>query len=112
MTDRLISRINATPEQAQVLRIEVGEFLKYARGLRSELGGYRTDIAEAMKADSFDATIMGESFGRQDDQLRELRERLVGSLARIHDVLEPEQREMVSELLEHGPRFGGRRRGW
>ena len=112
MIDRLISRINATPEQGKVLRIEVSEFVEYAKGLRKELGSARGDMAQAMRTDSFDETLMGESFARQDDEIRELRKRLVGSLARIHDVLEPEQREEVAELLERGPGFGRRRRGW
>ncbi len=108
MVGWLASKLEATPEQYRVIRNEVEQFADKTQGLRGELRLSREDITNAMRGDSFDEEIMGESFARQDERIREVREQLVGALARIHDVLEPLQRERLAELNH---RFG-RRRSW
>jgi uncharacterized membrane protein len=112
IVDRLASRINATPEQSEVLRSEADEFFTHVRDLRGEMKGSRSDIARAMRDPLFDETVMGESFARHDDQILEVRKRLVGALVRVHDVLEPEQRDQLAQLIERGPGFRGTRMGW
>lgn len=105
MIKRLASRINATPDQAEVLHTEAQEFFGQMKELRGELKGTRRDIAQAMQHPLFDETVMGESFARQDEQLLEARKRLIGGLVRVHDVLEPEQREHLAKLIKRGPGF-------
>ena len=105
MVGWLASKLEATPEQYRVIRNEVEQFADKTQDLRSEFRLSKDDITTAMRGESFDAEIMGESFARQDDRIREAREQLVGALARIHDVLEPHQRERLAELSQH---YGGR----
>lgn len=108
MVGWLASRLEATPEQYRVIRNEVEQFADKTQDLRREFRLSKDDITNAMRGESFDEEIMGESFARQDDRIREVREQLVGALARIHDVLEPRQRERLAELSQHF----GTRGGW
>ena len=104
----LASRLEATPEQQKVIRDELEGFWEKTRELRRELRLSRDDIAKAMRSDAFDEEVMGESFSRQDDRIREIREALVGALAKIHDVLDERQRRRLADLVESMDRFGGR----
>jgi hypothetical protein len=61
-----------------------------------------------MRSDAFDAEVMGDSFSRQDERIREIREGLVGALAKIHDVLDERQRRRLADMVESMDRFGGR----
>jgi Spy/CpxP family protein refolding chaperone len=106
MVGWLATRLEATPEQYRVIRNEVEQFMDKTHDLRRELRLSRDDIAKAMSGASFDEEVMGESFARQDDRIREVREQMVGALARIHDVLDPRQRDRLVELTN---RFSGRR---
>ena len=106
MVGWLATRLEATPEQYRVIRNEVEQFMDKTHELRRELRLSRDDIAKAMSGASFDEEVMGESFARQDERIRELREQLVGALARIHDALDPRQRDRLVELAN---RFGPRR---
>ncbi len=108
MVGWLATRLEATPEQYRVIRNEVEQFMDKTHDLRRELRLSRDDIAKAMSGASFDEEVMGETFARQDERIREVREQLVGALARIHDVLDPRQRDRLVELTN---RFSGRR-GW
>ncbi len=91
-----------------MIRDEIEGFWEKTRELRRELRLSRDDIAKAMRAEAFDADVMGESFSRQDDRIREIREALVGALAKIHDVLDDRQRRRLADLVESLDRFGGR----
>ncbi len=105
MVGWLATRLEATPEQYRVMRNEVEQFGDKAQNLKREFRLSRDDIAAAMQGESFDAEVMGDSFARQDDRIREVREQLVGALARIHDVLDERQRRRLGDLMNH---FDGR----
>jgi uncharacterized membrane protein len=107
----LASRLDATPDQHKVIRDEVEAFWEKTRELRRELRLSRDDIGKAMRGDAFDEEVMGESFARQDDRIREIREALVGALARIHEVLDERQRRRLADMVESMDRFGGPRSG-
>jgi hypothetical protein len=104
----LASRLEATPDQQKVIRDELEGFWEKTRDLRRELRLSRDDIAKAMRSDAFDAEVMGDSFSRQDERIREIREALVGALAKIHDVLDERQRRRLADMVESMDRFGGR----
>lgn len=101
VSDWLAHSLEATPEQYRVIRNELEQLGDKAQTLRGEFRLSRDDIAAAMGGESFDEERMGESFARQDDRIREVREQMVGALARIHDVLDPRQRERLAHL-SHG----------
>jgi len=104
MLGMLAARLEATPEQERVMRDELEQLYEQARGLRRELRLSRDDVATAMRGESFDEEVMGESFARQDEELENLRKAFVGALARIHDVLDDRQRRRLAEgLAQAGP---------
>ena len=57
---------------------------------------------------------MGEVLAKQDDALDKLKKAMVGSLAKVHAVLDSRQRERLADFIESGPRrsWGGPYRGW
>jgi hypothetical protein len=71
----------------------------------------KDEIARIMRTPVFDEEMMGEMFVRHDDRLRDLRLRLVGALARIHEALDDDQRERLADMLGGGRSFGSPYRG-
>ena len=108
MASWIASRLDASPDQYRVIRDEAEKFQDKARELRREIRLSRDDIATAMAGSSFDEEVMGESFSRQDDRIREAREQLVGALARVHDVLDDRQRRRLHEMMDGFGRRGSR----
>jgi uncharacterized membrane protein len=72
----------------------------------------RQEIVDALRRPTFDGVLLGEQFARHDTVIEGARKAFVGLVARIHDALEPEQRERLAELIDRGPRFGWWSRGW
>ncbi len=101
----LSERLDATPGQEKAIKAAIDELKEPARGLRSEASALRGDVARAMRGDYFDETVMGDMFARHDSALEELRKAAVGALARVHAVLDDEQRAKLANLVETGPRF-------
>ncbi len=100
----LFSRLDTTPGQEKVIRREAEALRASLEEGRGELLSSRGDIASALRGASLDETKLGELFARHDDRLRAFREQLVGSLARVHDALDEQQRERLAGLIESGPR--------
>ncbi len=109
----LFSRLDTTPGQEKVIRREAEALRATLEEGRGELFSSRGDIATALRGASLDETALGELFARHDERLRAFREQLVGSLARVHDALDEQQRERLAGLIESGPRGypGGPYRG-
>lgn len=95
-------RVDATPEQRRVIRNEIDALFDSGAALSREFRWSRDDIAKAMRTDHFDEEIMGESFARQDDRIKDTRATLVGALAKIHDILDERQRRRFADMLERG----------
>lgn len=102
----LLGRLEATPEQERIIRSEVEALFDTGAGLKRELRLSRDDVAKAVRSESFDEEVMGESFARQDDRIREMRAAFVGALAKIHDALDERQRKRLADLLDATPMRG------
>lgn len=100
-------RLDMTPAQEKVVRQSFAEVRDAVRKQRGELGQTRKDVARAVRAQSFDAVLLGDLFGRHDDGIAEVRKAIVGALARVHEALDEQQREKIASMLEGG--FG---EGW
>jgi hypothetical protein len=101
-----LDRLDLTPEQEKVVRTEVRKVIDQVRGLRGERDQTRGDLARSVRGDDLDEVALGEMFARHDEKLEKLRGEVVGSLGRIHTVLEPAQRERLADLIESGLRRG------
>jgi hypothetical protein len=104
---RILEHVRATPAQERVVSAAVEEFRDE---LKKNTGGEgrrtRKEIVDALRRSTFDGVLLGEQFARHDTILENGRKAFVGLVAKIHDALEPEQRERLADLLERGPRFG------
>jgi uncharacterized membrane protein len=110
MLYRLFQALEATPGQEKVIVAAIDEVQAAARESRGELKQSRVDLAQALRADSFDAVIMGNAFARHDEHIERMRKAVVGALAKVHDALDEKQRARLAEWLDAaggtGP-FGG-----
>jgi len=105
--------IRATPAQERVVGAAIEEFrdeMKKATG--GEARRSRQEIVEALRRPTFDGVMLGEQFARHDTVLEGARKAFVGLVAKVHDALDPEQRERLADLVDRGPRFGGWSRGF
>jgi hypothetical protein len=103
----IFERLDTTPGQEKVIKEAVEEIFGATRTLRGELEQTRRDIASAVRSGTVDEVAMGELFARHDDKLRELRKAVIGSLSKVNEALDEDQRKRLADLLERG--FGG---GW
>jgi hypothetical protein len=103
---RVLEHVRATPAQERVVSAAVEEFRDE---LKKNTGGEgrrtRKEIVDALRRSTFDGVLLGEQFARHDTILENGRKAFVGLVAKIHDALEPEQRERLADLLDRGPRF-------
>jgi len=109
----ILEHVRATPAQERVIGAAFEEFrdeMKRAGG--GEGRRTRQEIVDALRRPTFDGVVLGEQFARHDTVLESARKSFVGLVAKIHDALEPEQRDRLADLIERGPRFFGGFRGW
>jgi len=106
MLETLLERVEATPEQEEVIRDQARKFHKKVKSMRGEGKRTREDVARAFSAESFDENIMGDLFVRHDDALRELRIQAVELLANVHIVLDERQRELLASIVASDRPFG------
>ncbi len=75
------------------------ELLRELRSLGGEAVGTRSDLAAAFGSERLDEQRLGELFARHDELLAGARKAVVGALSKIHDVLEPKQREQLARVM-------------
>jgi len=109
----ILEHVRATPAQERAIGAAFEEF----RDELKRVGGgegrrSRQEIVDALRRPTFDGVVLGEQFARHDTVIESGRKAFVGLVAKVHDALEPEQRDRLAQLLERGPRFFGGLRGW
>ncbi|MBC8132782.1 MAG: hypothetical protein H7X95_07355 [Deltaproteobacteria bacterium] len=109
----ILGHVRATATQERGIRAAFEEF----RDEMKEVGGgerkkTRQDISSAMRKPHFDEVFMGELFARQDTAIERTRKAFVGLMAKVHEVLDEEQRGRLADLVEKGPRFWRRGFDW
>ena len=114
MLRMLFERLDTTPGQEKEIAAAVDEFVGKARDLRGESRTTRDDVAKLLRTESLDENVMGELFGRHDEKLRDMQKHFADALGRIHQALDPEQRDRLAELIETGRAngFGGPYHSW
>lgn len=109
----LFDHLDTSPGQEKEIRAAADDVRRAGRALEDELLESRGDLARAFRSDHFDERLAGELLARYDARVDELRQRVVGALARVHATLEPEQREELARVISRGPRpWGGPYRSW
>jgi uncharacterized membrane protein len=103
----LSERLGTTPAQDRVIRNAVEDVIDAARGFKDKVRESRGDVAQAFRNESFDETIMADLLTRHDDAIDNVRKAVVGSLAKIHEALDPDQRAELARWLERRGRWQG-----
>jgi Spy/CpxP family protein refolding chaperone len=96
----VLSDLNLTPEQEASVRDILRDARADAGRIREAAAGLRTDLASALRRESFDETIAGEVLGKLDESVDGARKQVLDILARLHQVLDPSQRARLADLLE------------
>ena len=110
---RLLRRIGATPEQERAVRAELDALSEAFLALRADARPLRGDLADLIAAPALDSARVKETIDARLQNVAALRTRVAEAIARVHDVLDPAQRERLAALVRAGPhRHGcGRMRG-
>jgi uncharacterized membrane protein len=109
----ILEHVRATPAQERAIGAAFEEFRDEIKRVGGGEGRRtRQEIVDALRRPTFDGVVLGEQFARHDTVLESARKAFVGLVAKIHDALEPEQRDRLAELIERGPRFFGGLGGW
>lgn len=111
MLRRLFQHLDTTSGQEKVIDFVADDVERAGRAMADEARRARTEYARAMQGPSFDTETVHASFERQKLALEDLQKALLAGMQKAHEVLEPDQRRAVSELIEYGPRaaaWGGR----
>ena len=115
----VFERLDTSPGQEKVLVQAAEEVSEAAAKLRDLWGDTRTGWAKSLRGEAFDAAALREVEAQQDARIAELRKTVNASLSRIHEALDPKQRQALADLIERGgrpmsQRHGGRGcyRGW
>ncbi len=107
----IFEQLGLTRDQAKAFRGLKEEWIDAAFAARKSVQVVKNDVASALRTDSFDETLVGESLARFDEVTDAFKKSMLTSLAKAHQVLDARQRERLAELLEDGGLFRGRR-GW
>jgi uncharacterized membrane protein len=103
---RIADRLDATREQEKVMHDAVRDLLDELRSLKDDAKNTRGDLAGAFGSERLDEERLGELFARHDDLMGNARKAFVAALAKIHEVLDPRQREQLARWLGRRGSFG------
>jgi uncharacterized membrane protein len=104
--DMVARRLGLRPDQEKTVRDALGDLEDTMRGLRKTGRKAREQLASAFRGESLDELSLGEAHATFDEATDAAKKALVDALAKVHGVLDPEQRRLLAELLDRGP-FAG-----
>jgi Spy/CpxP family protein refolding chaperone len=104
MLRRLYERLDITPGQEKVMAEVLDDAEKKMWAAREQFKTARTAYARAVKGEHFDGAAVGEAFDAQQAALEELKKSVREGLGKVHEALNPEQRKVLGDLIEYGPR--------
>jgi hypothetical protein len=108
----IFSRLETTPSQEKVIKEAISELRRTAERVRGDVKAARPEVANAIRAESFDETLFGEISHKIDEAAATMRRAAIDAFAKVHAVLDEGQKKTLAEIVELGPRFGWRRGGW
>jgi hypothetical protein len=106
-TYRLLHFLGTTPGQEKAIREEAELLRERGRLAREEVHAAKADLAEVVRADTFDRARYDAALTRVDAAWANLKAALGDSLGRIHETLDARQRERLADFLSSSRRRGG-----
>ncbi|MBK7071101.1 MAG: Spy/CpxP family protein refolding chaperone [Myxococcales bacterium] len=107
MLGRMFERIDASPAQERALVAELDQLEQRLRTARGNLTALRPTLAEALHADTLDATAAAGLEAGVDAAIADARAALFDSLRAIHGLLDPKQRATLAAMLGGAARGAG-----
>ncbi len=104
MLRRLFERLDTTPGQEKVIIEAVDEVQRKAWAAREQFFTARSSYARSVRGEHFDGAAVGEAFDAQQGTVEEVKKAVREGLSKVHEALNPEQRKLLGDLLEFGPR--------
>lgn len=98
----LFDRLGTSNAQEKVILAAVSDVQGQIAGLRGGLREAKSTVAQALRDEHFDAERLGAALAQQEVELAQLRQRVVGLLATVHETLDAQQRQQLSRLIEDG----------
>ena len=100
---RILGRLETTPGQEKVIREAISDLKEEAWGLRSEVRGTRSEVAQAIRAPELDKALIERVFAKHDEVIAKLRASLLRTAEQVHGTLDERQRKQLADMIESGP---------
>jgi len=107
----LFERLDTTPGQEKAIMGAIEQLREAIGHAKDELRGSRKDFADAFRRGPIDEAAVADIFVRHDTVISETRRKVVEAVGHIYEALDDKQRNVVADLIEHGPGFGHHWRG-
>jgi Spy/CpxP family protein refolding chaperone len=104
----LFDRLGTSNAQEKAILAAVSDVQGQLPGLRDALRETRGAAAQVLREERFDAERLNAILAQQEVEIAQLRQRVVGLLATVHETLDPQQRQQLSRLIEDAPHSVGR----
>jgi uncharacterized membrane protein len=98
----LFHRLDTSPGQEKAIRAAVEELRDTVSGFSPELRASRTELANAMRGEVFDARALEGALDGHMVELRSLGSAVTTTLAKVHEALDPDQRRRLARMIESG----------
>jgi uncharacterized membrane protein len=101
--NRILGRLDTTPGQEKVIREAISDFKEEAWGLRGEVRGTRSELAQAIRAPELDKALIDRVFAKHDEVIEKLRASLLRTAEQVHGTLDERQKKQLADMIESGP---------
>lgn len=105
LTYHAFEALDTSPGQEKAIRAALAELRKSAVELRPELDATRSQLAQTLAGEQFDAAAFEATLERQAASFGRMAPVASRALAQIHDALDPDQRWRLARLIENGPGY-------
>jgi uncharacterized membrane protein len=102
---RAFEALDTSPGQEKAIRGAISELRRELWELRPELHAARSQVAQSLASERFDAPELEASFERQLASLGRIGPVLSRTLGQIHEALDPDQRRRLARFIEQGPGY-------
>jgi hypothetical protein len=100
----LFHQLDTSPGQEKVIRAAVEELRDTVSSFTPELRASRTEVANALRGEVFDAGALDGALDGRMVELRSLGSAATTMLGKVHEALDPDQRRRLARMIESGPR--------